>query len=174
LFILCHRRREEGDFRQPSSNNLREREGIMKRSETLYKEATKAQKLYGLYESQSHGSETFYRVPTLAQPRANLVITEGVKAFCEEYSAFWTVDLVASYIPKLVSEFKEDTFISIDIFRRDNSEACALFTDGDYGEMFHQDIGYTDLKTNVRFFLQPDRDPSESGVTYTLLCTSEY
>lgn len=146
----------------------------MERSNELYKEAAKAQKLYGLYGSQSTGTENYYRVPSFTQPRANLVITDGVKEFFETHQAFWIGDLVASYMPRYIGELKDETFLVIDIFRRDDSKACALFTDGNYGELFHQDIDYTDLKTNVRFYLQPDNDVSESGVNYVMMCTSEY
>ena len=60
-----------------------------------------------VYVSLSNGTDSYWR-------NGSLIYTDGVKAMCEEFKAYWTIDVVRSYLPQL-TEY-EFLIIYYDVF----------------------------------------------------------
>lgn len=117
-----------------------------------------------------------------------LVYTEGVVDFQKTLNAFWVVDNVISYMPKVLDEFKksEDTFYVIEIaLKQDKTGYMEVYHEGYLGDNYHehisvayQKIPFIDLPTIVdeeittyKFYLSlHNLEPLE----FMLLLPSEY
>jgi len=105
------------------------------------------------------GTSTYYKHWT-----NNLVYTDGVKNFCEKFSAYWLLDLVASYVHQTsniiayvkngIIDYKEnpkgkDYFINCHLIKLSDNKA--VFTmdiedvDGEEKTLIFQEINYTDI-----------------------------
>ncbi|MCM1266019.1 MAG: hypothetical protein NC200_07455 [Candidatus Gastranaerophilales bacterium] len=72
-----------------------------------------------------------------------LVYTEGVLDFQKTLNAYWLVDNVISYIPKVLKTFKEteDTFYVIEIaLKQDKSGYMEIYHEGYLGDNYHEHI----------------------------------
>lgn len=117
-----------------------------------------------------------------------LLYTEGVMDFQKTLNAYWVVDNMVSYMPKILKAYQEHeyTFIVVEIAVNQNKQGyMEVFTEdevnGIYDEhisIVKQDIPYIDLPTKAdedittyRFFLELS---SVEPVKYTLLLTGEH
>lgn len=88
-----------------------------------------------------------------------LVYTEGVMDFQKTLNAFWIVDNVISYMPKVLKTFKEteDTFYVVEIaLKQDHSAYMEVYHEGYLGDNYHEHISvayqripFVDLPTIV-------------------------
>lgn len=118
----------------------------------------------------------------------SLLYTEGVMDFQQTLNAFWLVDNIVSYMPKILEAYKEHkyTFFVVEIAVNQKQQGyMEVFTEdyveGEYDEhisIIKQDISFIDLPTKAdeevttyRFFLELS---ALEPVTYTLLLTSEH
>lgn len=128
--------------------------------------------------SESIGSEHWYR----REPFTGFVYTDGVMTIQNELNMFWFVDMVVSYIPTVIKDFKksEETFytvvLKVEADHRAYFEISREIYDenGDYQDFIvaKQDIEYTDLpECEMKFFLElAEYNPT----TFCLLCPSEH
>lgn len=134
--------------------------------------------------NRNFGSMTLFKREYFNQ----LLYTEGVMDFQKTLNAYWVVDNVISYMPKILQAFKDNefTFFVIEISLNQKQQGyMEVFTDDYVQGIYHehisiikQDIEFIDLPTReddeittYRFFLELSAiDP----VTYTLLLPSEH
>ena len=134
--------------------------------------------------SRNYGSEQLFKRSYCN----SLLYTEGVMDFQQTLDAFWVVDNMVSYMPKILEAYKEQkyTFFVVEIAVNQKQQGyMEVFTEdyveGEYDEhisIIKQDISFIDLPTKAdeevttyRFFLElSELEP----VTYTLLLTSEH
>jgi len=118
----------------------------------------------------------------------HLVYTDGIMDFQNTLNAFWIVDNVISYMPKVLDEFKksQDTFYVVKIdLKQDKSGYMEVYHEGYLGDNYHehisvvyQKIPFIDLPTIVdekittyKFYLSlHNLEPLQ----FMLLLTSEY
>ena len=134
--------------------------------------------------SRNYGSERLYKRSYCN----NLLYTEGVMDFQQTLDAFWVVDNVVSYMPKILDAYKkhEFTFFVVEIAVNQRQQGyMEVFTEdyveGEYDEhisIVKQEIPFIDLPTKVdddittyRFFLELS---ALEPVTYPLLLPSEH
>lgn len=94
------------------------------------------------------GTESYYRIWT------NLVCTDGVKHMADELSCYWVLqDIALILIPHI--EAIQDTFavVKVHVDLKAN-EADILLDDGNYNIYFTHHVQFTDLKCNLKLFLQ--------------------
>lgn len=98
------------------------------------------------YDPCMFGTEQYWTHPIY---KDSMKYTDSVKMFMREHSAYWTLDVMASYYPKL----KGEDFVSF-IFDVDTANNTCHFyaTDGNKKVLIEQDIEYTDLDVSVKFF----------------------
>lgn len=133
---------------------------------------------------RNFGSMQLFKRPYCNQ----LLYTEGVKDFQKTLNAYWVVDNMVSYMPKILKAYQEHeyTFFVVEIAVNQNKQGyMEVFTEdevnGIYDEhisIVKQDIPYIDLPTEAdedittyRFFLELS---SVEPVKYTLLLTGEH
>jgi hypothetical protein len=97
--------------------------------------------------NQFTGTSQWYKVHTL-------LITDGVKHFCDEVGGYWVLDIIWSVQELLKSE--DFVLITLDVGESNN--AHIKFTDGDKGDgpvvLYQQFIGYTDCPPGEWKFYQ--------------------
>lgn len=95
------------------------------------------------YDPQSNGTETVWKHPF------GLTYTDGVRQFAMEHQAYWTLDVVASYLPLL----RKYDFLVV-YFDVDKSK-CLFYIreDSDLPDIVNQFIEYTDMKESIRLYL---------------------
>jgi hypothetical protein len=106
------------------------------------------------------GTENYYKTTFLK----NFLVTDGIKFMFEKLACYWVGDVVASYFPNIV---KLDWFFSVKVIVND-SKAFFTIDDGNENVLIKQDIPFTDLKHNLKMFLQWD------GEKMVLMLPSEY
>lgn len=134
--------------------------------------------------SRNYGSMQLFKRDYFNQ----LVYTEGVMDFQRTLNAFWVVDNLISYMPKVLKTFKEteDTFYVVEIaLKQDKSGYMEVYHEGYIGNDYHehisvayQKIPFMDLPsivdkkiTTYKFYLSlHNYDP----VQFMLLLPSEY
>ena len=134
--------------------------------------------------SRNYGSERLYKRSYCN----SLLYTEGVMDFQKTLNAYWVVDNMVSYIPKILKAYQEHeyTFFVVEIAVNQNKQGyMEVFTEdyvqGEYNEhisIVKQDIPFIDLPTKAdeeitsyKFFLELS---SIEPVKYTLLLTGEH
>ena len=117
-----------------------------------------------------------------------LVYTEGIMDFQNTLNAFWVVDNVISYMPKVLKTFKEteDTFYVIEIaLKQDKKGYMEIYHEGYIGNDYYEHI--TVIKQDIPFIdlpLNPDDDittckfylvlSNYEPLQFTLMLPSEY
>ncbi len=128
--------------------------------------------------SRNFGSEYYYK-------RAycdNLRYTEGLMDFQNTLNAYWFVDNIISYMPKIIQTYKQtdDYFYIITIKINDDSSGIIEvfsegYIEGKYNEhipVIKQEIPYIDLpKYDYKFYLAL---ASAEPILFTLLLVTEY
>lgn len=95
------------------------------------------------FDPQSNGTETVWKHPL------GLTYTDGVRLFAMEHEAYWTLDVVASYLPQL----RKFDFLVI-YFDVDDGKCCFhAREDSDLPDVIIQHIPFTDLDVSVRYYL---------------------
>ena len=117
-----------------------------------------------------------------------LVYTEGIMDFQNTLNAFWVVENVISYMPKVIKEFQEseDTFFVVEIcLNQDKKGYMEVYREGYIGNDYHehitvikQDIPFIDLPLNpddeittCKFYLALS---NYEPLQFTLMLPSEY
>ena len=133
---------------------------------------------------RNYGSMQLFKRPYCNQ----LLYTEGVMDFQKTLNAYWVVDNMVSYMPKILQAYQEHeyTFFVVEIAVNQNKQGyMEVFTEdyvqGEYNEhisIVKQEIPFIDLPTKIdeditsyRFFLELS---ALEPVTYTLLLPSEH
>jgi hypothetical protein len=92
-----------------------------------------------------------------------LVYTEGVRYLAEKASAYWFIDLVASWCPH--ASLRNEEFVLWKLTVKPDRSAIVIADDGNGRELAHQDIPWTDFPLDeVSLYLTDN----------TLLLPSEY
>ncbi len=117
-----------------------------------------------------------------------LLYTEGIMDFQKTLNAYWVIDNIISYMPKILKCFKEtkDTFYIVEIcLNKEHKGYMEVFHEGYINNKYHehltvikQDIPHIDLPvkaddevTNYKFYLiLSNYEP----VQFMLLLPSEY
>lgn len=102
------------------------------------------------------GSTRYFRHPL------GIVYTEGIQYLAEHAGAYWLIDVVASYQPRLRSENFQLWEIAT---QTDRTGVVTMRADTDEPELVRQDLEYTDF---------PLREFSFYLVDGTMLLKSEY
>jgi hypothetical protein len=97
------------------------------------------------YDPGFYGTERYYRYPI-----GNYLFTDSVKYFCEEHEAFWTLDVIGSYM----DEMRRHPFLLITFDVKDGK--CDFYVQEDTGtkKLIKQHIAFTDLGISVRLYLE--------------------
>lgn len=112
----------------------------------------------------------------------NLRYTEGLMDFQNTLNAYWFIDIIISYMPKIIQTYKQtnDYFYIITIkINDDSSGTIEVFREGYINDKYNehitvikQKIPYIDLpKYDYKFYLAL---ASAEPILFTLLLTSEY
>lgn len=117
-----------------------------------------------------------------------LLYTEGIMDFQNTLNAFWIVDNVISYMPKVIKEFREseDTFFVVEIcFNQDKKGYMEVYREGYIGNDYHEYISV--IKQDMPFInlpLNPDDEittckfylvlSNYEPLQFTLMLPSEY
>lgn len=134
--------------------------------------------------SRNYGSERLYKRSYCN----SLLYTEGLMDLQTTLDAFWVIDNMVSYMPKILQAYKEHkyTFFVVEIALNQKQEGYMEvytedYVEGEYDEhisIMKQDISFIDLPTNpdeeittYRFFLELSSIEPE---IYTLLLPSEH
>ena len=134
--------------------------------------------------SRNYGSERLYKRSYCN----SLLYTEGLMDLQTTLDAFWVIDNMVSYMPKILQAYKEHeyTFFVVEIALNQQQQGyMEVFTEdyveGEYDEhisIVKQEIPFIDLPTKVdddittyRFFLELS---ALEPITYTLLLPSEH
>jgi hypothetical protein len=125
------------------------------------------------YKSGSYGTDDYHRISPFAR---DLVATDGTILMAEELQAFWLLDIVASYMPKvkkLHQADEEQSFFVARLSKLEDDKALFTLDDGNDQVKIKQEIPYTDCTHNVRMYLQWG---SLDGVNpmWILMMPSEY
>ena len=95
------------------------------------------------YDPEYFGTWNYWRHPY------GLLYTDSIRDFAESHGAFWTIDVVASYMHKLKG------FDFLVLWFDVDDKHCAFFAKEDTGmpEVVRQEIPFTDLTVSVKLYL---------------------
>jgi len=95
------------------------------------------------FDPMFNGTETVWK------HACGLLYTDGVRTFAQDHAAYWTLDVVASYLPRL----KKYEFFVV-YFDVDGSK-CHFHVreDSDLPNVVVQEIPFTALEVSVKFYL---------------------
>jgi hypothetical protein len=97
------------------------------------------------YDPMFLGTDNWWKHPLFGY-----LYTDSVRDFCEKHEAYWILDVVGSYIPKL----KDYDFLII-AFDVDNDKgAFYAKEDTDKPHIVDQLIEYTDLDVSIQLYLE--------------------
>jgi len=116
------------------------------------------EKKFDYYDPMFCGTESYTLYNPLGTGFFNLKLTDSVVHFAEEKKAWWTVDVVYSYLPEIAGVLKEaDSNIIFLHFDVKDGE-CDFYAQLDSGmpKLFQQHIEFTDLATPIMLYLQDD------------------
>ena len=113
--------------------------------------------------NEFYGSETFTRYSPIYN---NITLTEGVVFLAENAGAYWLMDMIGSYLPKLFKSRFGVAKLEVDLV-----ESTATFTldDGNDTVLVTQKIPYTDFPlSNIKLYV------CDNGYMWTILLPQEY
>ena len=133
-----------------------------------------AEKIY----SRNYGSEQFFKRDYYDE----LFYTEGIMDFQKTLNAYWVVDTVISYMPKVIktSKTEDDGFFVVTIkVNADNRGIFEIYREGYVNNEYNkhitvvkQEIPYIDLPIyDYKFYLILSH---AEPIRFTLMLTSEY
>jgi len=88
-------------------------------------------------------------------PRA-FIYTDSIVEHCEKFKAWWTLDVVASYIPTLAKWNKahnDNTFLVLTFDLEGDGCKFTAKEDTDGEPIVSQDIEYTDMPHSIKLYL---------------------
>lgn len=92
------------------------------------------------------GTDHYYRY------WAKIMITDGVKYFCDQVGGYWVIDIILSVYP--IIRLEEFVFIELNV---DGTKADIVMTDGNDKRLYQQHIEFTDCPDGVwRFYKEGD------------------
>ena len=92
------------------------------------------------------------------------VATSGIMNFVDENNCYWLLDIIASYVPQL----KDADYLKIITVELTDGSAVFKVTDEINGELITQDIEYTDLTCEIKWWAITEDDLT------TVLLPEEY
>ncbi len=95
------------------------------------------------FDPMSNGTETVWKHPL------GLTYTDGVRQFAEEHQAYWTLDVVASYLPQL----RQSDFLVVYFDVGNGKCHFHVREDTDLPDIIIQHIPFTDMKESLRLYL---------------------
>ena len=97
------------------------------------------------FDAGYNGTDNYWK-----HPLYNLVYTDSIRDFCKEYQAYWTLDVIGSYINKI----KKYDFLLICFDVRDST--CNFYIQEDIGQekIIKQYIPYTDLSVSIKLYYE--------------------
>lgn len=115
------------------------------------------------YENNDYiGTQKYYAL----DKKINIWGTDGAMHVFEKFECFWIKDNIISYLPYL--QKKKEFFCVVRIIVNLDYSAQFIIEDGNYNILVNQDIQYTDLKENIKLYLQNDEH------RWIVLLPSEY
>lgn len=117
------------------------------------------------HEDLAHfwGTENYYGFSPLLFPK--LYLTDGTKYLAENAGAYWLMDLIGSYLPRI----KKAGFGSVKLVVR-AEEARVTIDDGNGNVIAKQRIGYTDFPLgDITLYVTQEENDS-----WIIMLTSEY
>ena len=108
------------------------------------------------YDPMFCGTENYNLYSPFGPASMALKLTDSVIHFAEEKQAYWAIDVVYSYLPKIVEIMKKhDTDIVFLHFDVDGGK-CEFYGQLDSGKpkFIEQHIEFTDLDVSVMLYLQ--------------------
>ena len=122
--------------------------------------------------SASIGTGAYYR-PFFYR---NMVYTDGVKYFAEQCQAYWVIDVVNSYMDKVIRNHNktEETYYFISLKVKNNKAKFRIYREVDEKKktVVRQDIEFTDLPdTEIKLYLQIGQ---YEPLMFVMLTPSEY
>lgn len=108
------------------------------------------------YDPMFGGTEKYNMYSPLGPAFPALKLTDSVVHFAEEKQAYWVVDVVYSYLPKIVEEMRKNNtdivFLNFDV----DDGKCEFYgkLDSPLPKFIRQEIEFTDLDVSVKFYLQ--------------------
>jgi len=97
------------------------------------------------YDPQFCGTDNHWSLPS-----GGFKYCDSIKHFCTEYQAYWTLDVVNSYI----KELKEFGFAVIYFDVKDGKCTFHVKRDSNLPDIVCQEIPFTDLTVSVKWFLE--------------------
>jgi hypothetical protein len=117
------------------------------------------------YEDRHYiGTEAYHILSPLCRV-VNLLVTDGIKAMCEKLECFWIIDEVGVEVDGL-----DDLFYVVYFIPNAGGGCDIIMDDGNYNRKKEKEISFTDLKYNLKLYLQR-YDP---GDPWVLFMPSEY
>jgi len=110
------------------------------------------------YDPMFCGTENYSLYSPFGPASMGLKITDSVVHFAKEKKAWWTLDVIYSYLPEIVKVLKEADsniiFLHFDV----KDSVCDFYAQLDSGmpKLFQQHIEFTDLATPIMLYLQDD------------------
>jgi hypothetical protein len=95
------------------------------------------------YDPQFYGTENYYKT------NYGFVYTDSIKDFCRKYEAYWILDLIESYYPKL----RKEDFCSVYIDVDDNTAEFYVTDGNSKRKIVKQSIEFTDLSVSIHLYL---------------------
>lgn len=108
------------------------------------------------YDPRMCGTENYHQYAPFGNNGLYLLLTDSVKDFAQEKSAWWTISEIFSHLPQIQKTMKSnDTNIIFLHFDIDGSK-CKFYAqlDSDAPKLFEQHIDFTDLDVSVELYLQ--------------------
>lgn len=115
------------------------------------------------------GADEWHRV---AFTKGTGIFTSGVKAMAEAEKAYWLIDAIFSYLPKL--EKSGDYFFPIRLTRVKDNNFLLTIGDDDNPFVIKQEIEHSDFPGDFKLYLAQSHHDEEGLYTWTLMLPSEY
>jgi len=119
------------------------------------------QRLTYYSDAQACGTMEYHYLSPLAK-MVKLVATDGIYHMCEELACYWVIDQVGLEIPELT-----DYFYVVYVIPNDKGGFYFIMDDGNYNRLVEKEFPFTDLKPNLKLFLQKSE-------YWVLMLPSEY
>lgn len=97
------------------------------------------------FDAGFNGTDNYWK-----HPLYKLTYTDSVRYFCQEHSAYWTLDVIGSYMNKI----KHYDFLIIHFDVREGQ--CDFYVQEDIGtnKIITQHIPYTDLRVSIKLYYE--------------------
>lgn len=97
------------------------------------------------YDPGFHGTDQYHRYPI-----GGVLYTDSVGFFCEKFEAWWTLDVVGSYMDQM----KPYDFLVLTFDVDGNKATFTVKEDDGIPPIITQKIEFTDLTVSIQLFLE--------------------